>query len=257
MSGYRLCRTDVAEKPYYIESIGINIFSWEELCYYLVNDTPLLDETIMNKTLTAWIDRELHLPKLAQNLNRMITEDGSLADFVLPILKEDGYLDLRELQNFRVRLLKMGDEPRELRLKKKGDALVGRDKLKAAITSYRQILELPSLKVKDSFLAVVYHNMGVAYIRLLQYREALECFDKALKLAYTRDYLKTYLYAFALCKPREKYEEKLRELRVDEETRQEVSSELSEAASLAGENPGDTDAYLDSLTKAYHRAADV
>lgn len=257
MSAYRLCRTDEAEQPYYIETIGINIYSLEELCYYLVNDTPLLDETIMNKTLTAWIDTELHLRQLAENLNRVVTEDGSLADFVLPILKEDGYLNFRELQNFKVMLLKMLEEPREVRLKRKGDALVKGDKLSAAIAVYHQILELPSLKVRDSFLAVVYHNMGVAYIRLLQYREALECFERALKMAYTREYLKTYLYAFALSKPRDKYEEKLRELGVDEKTREEVSRELSEAASLSGENPEDTEAYLDSLTRAYHRAADV
>jgi tetratricopeptide (TPR) repeat protein len=257
MSGYRLCRVDMAEKPYYIENIGINIFSLEELCYYIVNDTALLDETIMNKTLTEWLSTELKLVQLSQTLDKLLSEGCSMADFAVPILREDGYLSYNELQNFRALLVKLGEESREIRLKKKADALVKCDKLSGAIAVYRKVLELPGLHVKDSFIAVLYHNMGVAYIRLLQYREALECFEKALKLAYTRPYLKAYLLAFALCKPKEKYEAKLEELGVDEKTKKEVEEELRESYGGQSETPRNMDHYLDGLTRSYHKAADL
>ena len=35
MSGYILCQTGRAEAPYFIENISMNIYSLEELCYYL------------------------------------------------------------------------------------------------------------------------------------------------------------------------------------------------------------------------------
>ena len=35
VSGYILCQTGRAEAPYFIENISMNIYSLEELCYYL------------------------------------------------------------------------------------------------------------------------------------------------------------------------------------------------------------------------------
>mgnify|MGYP000842207167 CR=1 FL=1 len=34
MAGLILCRTRYAERPYYINNMGVNIYSLEELCYY-------------------------------------------------------------------------------------------------------------------------------------------------------------------------------------------------------------------------------
>ncbi|MDO4478153.1 MAG: tetratricopeptide repeat protein [Lachnospiraceae bacterium] len=257
MSGYRLCRVEPAEKPFYIETIGVNIFTLEELCYYIVNDMALLDETLMNKTLTAWIGTELKLPELAETLNYLLADGADADEFVIPILKEDGYLSYNEFQNFRMLLTKQGKEPRRLRLKKKADALVGSDKLVGAIAVYRKVLELDLSDAKDSFVAAVHHNMGVAFVRLFRYREALECFEKALKVTYTREYLKTYLFAYALSKPRDKYEEKCAELGVDDRTRAEVEEELRAMPPEVPVAEGEIDRYLSGLTRAYHRAADA
>ncbi|MFQ9153441.1 MAG: hypothetical protein ACLR6B_20590 [Blautia sp.] len=35
MSGYHLCQVKKARHPYFIESISTNIFTIEELCFYL------------------------------------------------------------------------------------------------------------------------------------------------------------------------------------------------------------------------------
>ena len=35
MSGYILCQTKKADKPFFVESINTNIYSLEELCYFL------------------------------------------------------------------------------------------------------------------------------------------------------------------------------------------------------------------------------
>ena len=49
MSGYILCQTGRAEAPYFIENISINIYSLEELCYYLEHNRYLIDQTILNE----------------------------------------------------------------------------------------------------------------------------------------------------------------------------------------------------------------
>ena len=45
MSGYILCQVKKAEKPFYIENISTNIYSIEELCYYLYNNLYLVDSS--------------------------------------------------------------------------------------------------------------------------------------------------------------------------------------------------------------------
>ena len=62
MSGYILCQTEKAAVPYYIESISTNIYTLEELCYYLYHNLYLVDDTILNEGLCVWIEKELKLP---------------------------------------------------------------------------------------------------------------------------------------------------------------------------------------------------
>ena len=55
MSGYILCQVKRAKNPYYISNISTNIYSIEELCYYLYHNIYLLDETIINEQLLVWM----------------------------------------------------------------------------------------------------------------------------------------------------------------------------------------------------------
>ncbi len=68
MSGYILCQTKKAERPYFIENISTNIYSIEELCYYLYHNLYLIDASVINEELCMWIQQELELPKLAAKL---------------------------------------------------------------------------------------------------------------------------------------------------------------------------------------------
>ena len=60
----------------YIENISTNIYSIEELCYYLYHNIYLLDETIINEHLCDWIKNELGLLKLYQKLYRILEKSG-------------------------------------------------------------------------------------------------------------------------------------------------------------------------------------
>lgn len=141
MSGYILCQTKKAEIPYFIENISTNIYSLEELCYYLYNNLYLVDQTIMNEGLCTWIQEELQLPKLAAKLRAKIGKFVSAEDFLYPVFKEINYLTYEELKALNNKIQKLDAETPAVREKQKGDTLVENGMYVHAIRVYQKLLE--------------------------------------------------------------------------------------------------------------------
>ena len=72
MAMYQLCRAKAAKHPFYIESIDINIYTIEELCFYLWKNVSLLDESILNEKLCDWLEGELGMQRLAFHLREKL-----------------------------------------------------------------------------------------------------------------------------------------------------------------------------------------
>lgn len=66
MSKLILCRGRYAKHPYYMEIGNTNIYSIEELSYYMVSNLDLVIELDYNKSLFEWIRDELELEDLAE-----------------------------------------------------------------------------------------------------------------------------------------------------------------------------------------------
>ena len=47
-----------AKTPYYLEGLGIRVYSAEELCYVLKEDAFFLDRSIVDRKLIRWIEEE-------------------------------------------------------------------------------------------------------------------------------------------------------------------------------------------------------
>lgn len=56
MAGFILCRSKYAEKPYYISNMAINIYSMEELCYYIYNNIYLIGADLVDEGLIKYIE---------------------------------------------------------------------------------------------------------------------------------------------------------------------------------------------------------
>ena len=86
------CIGNMAETPYYLESACINIFSLEELAYFLYENALIVDASIMKKELCIFIDEELGLydlaaeskqpPTLSEDLNRYIYQNLVIRDLL-------------------------------------------------------------------------------------------------------------------------------------------------------------------------------
>ena len=124
MSGYILCQTKKAQRPKKKENISMNIYSIEELCYYLYHNLYLADHTVFNEELCNWLRDELELVHLAAKLKQNLERNVSVEEMFYPVFKEINYLTYEELKALNVRLAKWDQEAPVLREKRKGDALV-------------------------------------------------------------------------------------------------------------------------------------
>ena len=116
MSGYILCQTKTADSPYFIENISTNIYTLEELCYYLFHNLYLIDDTVMNERLCLWLQDELNLPGLAARLRANLGKFSSLEDVLYPVFKEINYLTYEELKVLNARIQNLDRESRQATL---------------------------------------------------------------------------------------------------------------------------------------------
>ena len=257
MSGYILCQTKRAKLPYFIENISTNVYSIEELCYYLYHNLYLIDQTIMNEGLCSWIQEELELPALAAKLRSKISKFASAEDIVYPVFKEINYLTYEELKELNVRLQKMNEETPAMREKQKADALMENEMYVHAIQVYQNLLEREDLEeIREGMTEKVYHNLGCAYSYLFQMEKATEYFRKAYEGSRSREALEAYLIAFGMTRTSSEYE-KIGKINRD---REGSSAEYPRETSGVFQNTElvvnktNMDEILTRLTREYHRS---
>ena len=276
MGSYILCQQKRTAHGYYLESISSNIFSMEELCFFIYHNIYLLDEKIINDKLCQWIREDLGLKALGIKLSNRLREGVEVEDFILPIFKEINYLSHEEYKRLGAKLEQFEEQPSIIKEKLKGDCLVRYGKYINGIKVYQKILsEVGTTKLGGQFDGTVYHNMGCAYARLFQLEEALTCFKKACELLHTKAAIKSYLGIIYIMKTRDDFEEEALRLGVDEQTKVEVievvqagkDGEISttdyKTFQQAKEQraQGNTDEYqktmnllLEKMTKEYHNS---
>ena len=256
MSGYILCQTKRAKNPYYIENISTNIYSLEELCYYLYHNLYLVDETIFNEGLCIWIRDELMLPKLAEKIKGSISKFAGAEDLLYPVFKEINYLTYEEMKVLNGRIHKLDEEAPVVRQKQKGDALVENGMYVHAIQVYQELLEKQNLEEeREGLTESIYHNLGCAYSYLFQMEKALECFRMAYEGGHGREALLSYLLALHSVRTPEEYKKMAEEIGAEPELLDEVKNRLDHFAAKKTPELQDTqvDSMLNKLTADYHR----
>ncbi len=210
---YDLCLQKQAQKPFYIESIRTPIYSLEELCFFLYNNICLIDDSIINERLTDWLSDELKLSHLARQLKDQLGQKTQAASFVLPIFREAGYLDSRQMREFQDQLAKLEVQSEDTRQKLRGDYLVKEKMYTRAVWEYRQILKRRNPgKLGAQFYASVWNNLGVAYARLFRFEEASACFLESYELLQTKESFRKYISTLPLFLTDEEYQERLKKI---------------------------------------------
>ena len=191
-----LCKKPIAAVPYYIEDAGINIYSIEELCYYIANNVYLIGTEFASTSLCNWIGREVG--KDEEKALLTILEQGQpLHIFVNTLLNFSDYLPGQEIKNI-VEIITSFENKSPMECSKiRADRLLDKNRIVDAIYEYDNILDKrDNGEVSKEFLGDVWHNLAVCYSRLFFFREASVCFEYAYQLNRKKISLEAMLCAY-------------------------------------------------------------
>lgn len=198
MGGLILCRSEEAQKPYYMDALGIYVYSLEELCYAIYNNIYLINSDFVDDKLIDFLRNETKDSWLADELGFLNEKKAGLREKVITILLYADYYSKNEVDEIRSLIDKLSALGIEERLKRRADNFLSGQKYESAIRNYTEILNQDEHTMKDDFYGNVFHNIGVAYSKLFLFEQAAECFKTAFGLNSSEESLKEYYMAAAL-----------------------------------------------------------
>ncbi|MBQ4058209.1 MAG: hypothetical protein IJD40_04680 [Lachnospiraceae bacterium] len=203
-----LCETKTATTSYIFPNTKIEVFSYEELCYYIYNNIALLSEEYVGKKLFDWIEKELDMDELALKLRVVKEKDSTdLTDLLTTILTHKEFYTIPEVKEFIVQIERMKGLTAPQFRKKQADGFLRYRKYVKAASIYDEILEqYPDLN-NDKLLGAIYHNRAVALANNFELKEAMKSYEKAFELTANKDSLYQYLLLMATVKEQSEVQE--------------------------------------------------
>lgn len=193
MNDIILCTTHT-EKPFYIKEINKNIYSIEELSYYLFNYLYLIDDQFFSDGLINYIENELKQTTIAAGIRQIIANKGLLGEKIAFLIKNSGYYTEKEAEKLENHLVQLSSKTSAERVKAKADILMDTEKYNMAINFYNSILNKAiNNELPERFYGDVYNNLGVAYTRLFEYEQAAAAFRCAYRLNKTAESLESII----------------------------------------------------------------
>jgi len=225
------CNEPIAAMPYYIEGLSWNIYSLEELCYYIENNTYLVERDFMNEELCTWVGKEVKNLKLAERLRDIMHMEGKLSEFVLAILVACGYTSKEKINSIIQLLQEMEDKSDFECNKLRADRLMEKEKYLSSIYEYKRLLDSPDAHEQEKgLLGNIWHNLGTAYARMFLFKEAIHCYDTAYHLNNNQESLKECLFAYRCLHDEMGFLRMAQEAGLSEEKVADIKSELSLAS---------------------------
>ena len=180
---------------YWIEPLKKNLYSIEEINYFLYNHINLVYRDFFDEKLFSFIEKDLEQPMMAQDLRDIAKRGGTTADFVKYMLTESYYYNSRELSDVSALVAGIDTMTQAQRLKIQGDAHYKAGNLNSALRSYLDVLrEAPSRQDTDSFYSQAAYAAGLIYASMFMCKSANAFFTRAFELYPDPAYARACVY---------------------------------------------------------------
>ena len=192
-----ICSPKKAETPFTFLNTKVEIYTYEELCFYIYNNTVLISKSALSEKLFRWIRDEIGMPQLAERLTALSNRTAFAQDLLVEILNAGEYYTPEEVKTYAAAWQKYRKLSPMQREKLKADGYLGYRRFIRAAVIYDGIIEKAEEIPDKVFLGNVYNNRAVAAANNLDTEDAKRFFLKAYELNGNPESLKGYFYVIS------------------------------------------------------------
>ena len=251
----KICVHKTAKTPYFAEVTGINLYSIEELAYYLYENIYLIDERMIEEKLYSWLENELDFYQLAEKLRSGTSTGNHVYNQVMVILQASEYYSETELEILSEKIKSISGLQTQEKMKCKADEMFHNKNYWAAANEYERILSIrQNSRLDVTFYAHVWNNLANCYARLFLFEKAANCFENAYKFDKIEEYQEKAYYAKVLA-GQENNENDLIERKLSEEFKNQALQMLRTMKNQSHEecNTILAEEFLENQEKQYYR----
>lgn len=177
-----LCRQEHVKRPYFMEPMGIHLYSSQELSYVIFNHPMLVLDDFVDERLLTFLREELNQGFLALKLERWLKSGESPDEALMIILQECDYYSMAEVGRFRQMAAALRKKHPADFMRMKADELFSLGQYGRAVKLYKELLDYPpGDHVDDLFFARIWNNLGSCYARMFQLDKAFKAYENAYK----------------------------------------------------------------------------
>ncbi|MCI8429168.1 MAG: hypothetical protein HFI16_02775 [Lachnospiraceae bacterium] len=174
-----VCKYNRTKNPFFIERADLNLYSVEELAYFLYHNICVVDRQLFDERLCRWL-QETGCQELAGKIRDDIRSGTDFQKLVLTVAGASGFFSPEEQNDLRERLNGLAGLKEQERLKMRADELLNNRNEWAAAEEYRHILKMhQNSSLGMEFYSAVWNNLGVCYARQFLFGRAARCFETA------------------------------------------------------------------------------
>ncbi len=172
-----VCTGKMAEQAYTFPETGVSIYSYEELCYYLSHHMIFYLHTLPEEELGIYLGNELGMERLSRQLARLNDPLKDQMKYFSALYREGSYYSEDEIREILDHYRSLKNAPVSMQYKWLGDQFCDYQRANMAAQCYQRALDEEDLGREMS--GEVYHNLGVAQVRLFRFQDARISFLKA------------------------------------------------------------------------------
>ncbi len=202
-SGRLILNREIANQaPYYFNVSGMKVYSVEELCYYIYENIYAVTLETFNEELLYWLEKDMNEPVLVKGIKNLMRSGGSLKDVVRYLMNFVDYYPPEACKKLLAIIDDLSHQNPTEAKKLSADNLIRYCRYIEAIRGYCNVIYDMEHGAKDEvtrdFKGNTWHNLGVAYTRVMNFESAKDCFKKAWHLNQNEESLKCLLWTAKL-----------------------------------------------------------
>lgn len=229
MGNVIICETKQAEHPFIFENTKVEVFSYEELCFYIYNNLAILNIEQISSKFVLWLKNELKLEALAKKILELRAANGSLEEILVEILVAKNYYTRNEVKEFITKFERLNLLRDYEKAKLQADGFLMYRRYLRAAAIYDDILKKEDTISDKTFLGNVYHNRGIALANNMELTGAKKSFLKAYELNENEESLKDYFVVLASHAPKNMIKAEVEKFQLPEEYYDDILMELEDS----------------------------